>query len=94
MGDISDYYREQEDDSQFSIKYFKNHYLGRVPKSSSDYIWTTNKGANILVGRMTTNHVKNSLNAIRTGKIFASQSSQLQRTIWSKIFTDELVKRG
>jgi len=86
MGEISDYYRDQQLDGEF--KHF--HYTHKP--SNKEYIWLSSNGTEYKVRNMTNSHIQNTLRCLEEGRISFDTGHELN--LWINIMRKECKHRG
>lgn len=86
MGEMSDYYRDQQLNEEF--KHF--HHI-RKP-STKQYIWLSSNGVEYKVEDMTNSHIQNTLRCLEQGRIHFDSGYELN--LWINIMKDQCNKRG
>ncbi len=84
MGDMADYYRDQQFNEEFEYNYHK------LP--NEEYIWLTSDGVEYKVKDMTDSHIQNTLRCLDEGRISFDTGYEL--TLWIKIMKEECKRRS
>ncbi len=88
MGDIADYYRQQELDDMFSNEWRRDE---AFKEENTALTWRTKDNERILVSDMTVNHMINTLCAIEEDRITFRHVQGKES--WIEIFKEELEAR-
>ncbi|MCP4254606.1 MAG: hypothetical protein GY775_14625 [Candidatus Scalindua sp.] len=86
MGDISDYYRDQQLDEEFK------HFHHNHKPSNKEYIWLSANGTEYKVKEMTNSHIQNTLRCLEEGRIPFNTDYELNLCI--SVLKKECKNRG
>jgi fatty acid-binding protein DegV len=91
MGDMADYYRDNEDCDIYNDEVFNNEYYEHiwVNYQKGKLHWTTKDGKRLLISNMEDSHILNTINHLKS-----KTESNLAVDEWLDVFSAEIKNRN